>query len=228
METSGYNDIAARIRRLPGLPGEVRLVAIDGCGGAGKTTLALGLSAALGDCPVLHTDDFASWDHQLDWWPRMLLEALEPLSRGERAIFRRYDWDARGIGAKVIVEPESVVIVEGVSAGRIEWAHLLAFLIWVDTPRELRLRRGLERDGEQYLPLWHQWMAGEDDYVARDRPDYRADLVVDGVDNGGSEGRGPAALDSARPAAITAAACNRPGVRVSRSIGPDTDTAATT
>src|SRR3954454_21895174 len=33
---------------------------------------------------------------------------------------------------------------------------------------------------------------------------------------------------SARPAATTSPACSRPGCRVSRSIGPDTDTAATT
>jgi uridine kinase len=74
-----------------------------------------------------------------------------------------------------------VVVIDGVSSSRIEWAHVLSFAIWVETPRELRLRRGLERDGEAALPLWEQWMAAEDDYVARDRPDTRADVVVDGT-----------------------------------------------
>lgn len=33
------------------------------------------------------------------------------------------------------------------SAGRSEWAAQLSYLIWIETPREERLRRGVERDG---------------------------------------------------------------------------------
>lgn len=40
-----------------------KIIAIDGCGGAGKSTLATQISAALDSCPVIHTDDFASWDN---------------------------------------------------------------------------------------------------------------------------------------------------------------------
>jgi uridine kinase len=178
MTEISYGELAARIGALPG---EVRLVAIDGPGGAGKTTFAAGLSAALNDCPVLHTDDFASWDEPLDWWPRMLAEALGPLARGKRAQFRRYDWEARRLGDEVVVEPEPVVIVEGVSSSRSEWAELLAFSIWIETPRRERLRRGLERDGPAFAEQWEVWMAAEDAYVARDRPEVRADVVVDGT-----------------------------------------------
>jgi uridine kinase len=173
-----YDELAARILALPG---DVRIVAVDGCGGAGKSTLAAGLSAALGGCPIVHTDDFASWDEPLEWWPRMLAEVLDPLSRGEPATFRRYDWEARRLGEELIVEPEPVVIVEGVSSSRSEWAELVAFSIWVETPRPVRLKRGLDRDGQAMLPQWQAWMAAEDAYVARDRPDVRADVVVDGA-----------------------------------------------
>ena len=41
------------------LPGGVRLVAVDGYGGAGKSTFADRLAAALGGAAVVHTDDFA-------------------------------------------------------------------------------------------------------------------------------------------------------------------------
>ncbi len=177
MDAGWYDDLVARIRALPG---EVRLVAVDGCGGAGKSTLAARLAADLDGAPVLHTDDFASWDHPLDWWPRMLAEAIHPLADGAAARFLRYDWEAKRLG-EVVVEPAPVVIIEGVSAGRIEWAHLLSFTIWVETARKIRLQRGLARDGEAALPLWEQWMADEDAYVARDRPDARADVVVDGT-----------------------------------------------
>ena len=73
------------------------------------------------------------------------------------------------------------MIVEGVSSSRSEWADLLAFRIWVETPRRVRLQRGLARDGPGFLAQWEDWMAAEDAYVARDRPDVRADVVVDGA-----------------------------------------------
>lgn len=47
-----------------------RIVAIDGPGGAGKSSLAAYLAQEL-DAPVVHTDDFASWDNPIDWWPEL-------------------------------------------------------------------------------------------------------------------------------------------------------------
>jgi predicted kinase len=52
-----------------------RIVAVDGHGGAGKSSLAQLLSAELG-APVVHTDDFASWDNPLDWWPVVRGDAI--------------------------------------------------------------------------------------------------------------------------------------------------------
>jgi uridine kinase len=178
MDPEWYDALVAQIRALPG---EVRLVAVDGCGGAGKSTLAARLAADLDGAPVLHTDDFASWDHPLDWWPRMLAEAIGPLAEGRPARFVRHDWGNPPAGEQVTVHPAPIVLVEGVSSSRVEWAHLLSFAIWVETPRAIRLRRGLDRDGEAALPQWEKWMAEEDGYVARDRPDARADIVVDGT-----------------------------------------------
>ena len=57
-----------------------RIVAIDGHGGAGKSTLAEELAGELGSAQIVHTDDFASWGFPLDWWPRLLDEVLEPVS----------------------------------------------------------------------------------------------------------------------------------------------------
>jgi hypothetical protein len=44
---------------------------------------------ALGDATVVHTDDFASWDEPVDWWPRMLAELFIPLKENRRARYRR-------------------------------------------------------------------------------------------------------------------------------------------
>jgi hypothetical protein len=45
----------------------IRVVAIDGGAGAGKSTFARALSSELGFAPIIPTDDFASWDRPLDW-----------------------------------------------------------------------------------------------------------------------------------------------------------------
>lgn len=73
------------------------------------------------------------------------------------------------------------IICEGVSASRRAFRKYLAFAVWVELPRVERLRRGLARDGEDAREQWLTWMAGEDEYVARESPDQFADLIVDGL-----------------------------------------------
>ena len=162
-------------------PAPVRLVGVDGCGGAGKTTFAQRLvTAAHNAWPVIHTDDFASHDEPLDWWPRMLAEVIEPLLRNEPATFRPYDWVRRQRGDAVTVPPAEAVVIEGVGATRTAWRDRLALRVWIDTDSELRLRRGLDRDGEELADFWRDWRVAEDAYVAAENPQERADLVVAG------------------------------------------------
>ena len=66
-------------------PGGVRLVAVDGYGGAGKSTFAARLAAALGGAAVVHTDDFATGAPGVEWWPR--LEQPQPRPASARASF---------------------------------------------------------------------------------------------------------------------------------------------
>jgi uridine kinase len=172
-----YGDLAGE---LLARPGPVRLVGVDGCGGAGKTTFAARLSAAAGGAPVVHTDDFASWEQPIEWWPRMLSEVIDPLLRGEPATFRPYDWVERAASASITVQPAPLVVVEGVGATRRAWRDRLVARIWVEAPRGERLRRGLERDGAHMAGFWQWWMAAEDRYVLEERPDLHADLRVAG------------------------------------------------
>lgn len=161
--------------------GPVRLVGVDGCGGAGKTTFAARLARAAGGAPVVHTDDFASHDDALGWWPRFRADVVEPLTHGRPATYQPYDWVARRRrDDTVTVAPAPLVVIEGVGATRAAWRDELALRIWVDCPRPLRLRRGIERDGESLREFWQWWMAAEDAYVATESPHLHADLVVDG------------------------------------------------
>ena len=157
-----------------------RIIAIDGPGGAGKSSLAEILSKELDRAPIVYTDDFASWDSPVNWWPRLIEEVLEPLSRNERARYRRSDWQQTGRERSGEVSPADFVILEGVTASREAFRPYLAYSIWVETPRDLRLRRGVERDGEELRTQWEEWMAGEDHYVAREKPQEKADLILPG------------------------------------------------
>lgn len=160
---------------------ETRIIAIDGLGGAGKTTLAALLSRSLNDCAVIQTDDFASWENNLDWWQRLREQVLEPLMVDMPACYQRYDWLARELAEWITVPPAEYVILEGVASSRHQFRDALSVTIWVETPRAERLRRGLARDGENARDYWTQWMRDEDRYFDAERPDLHADIVVDGL-----------------------------------------------
>jgi uridine kinase len=81
----------------------------------------------------------------------------------------------------VEIHPAERVILEGVTASREAFRPYLFYSIWIETPRELRLQRGIERDGEEMREQWVRWMAAEDAYVERERPRERADVVVPGT-----------------------------------------------
>jgi uridine kinase len=173
--------IAREVReRRPPDGMRTRIVAIDGLGGSGKSSFARHLARALGDAPIVQTDDFATWDNPIDWWRQLLERVLVPLSRGEPARYERSHWGGERNGERVEIEPAELLILEGVTASREAFAPYVTYSIWVEAPAELRLRRGLDRDGPEALEQWRAWMAEEDEYVEREKPNERADLVVEG------------------------------------------------
>jgi uridine kinase len=157
---------------------KTRIVAVDGAGGAGKSSLA-GLLACELEAPIVHTDDFASWENPVDWWPELITHALEPLAEGRSASYRPTSWGGEE-KAQVVIEPAAFVILDGVTASRDAFRPYLTFSIWIETPREVRLRRGLQRDGMHARAQWEDWMQAEDRYVERERPAERADRVLPG------------------------------------------------
>ena len=160
-----------------------KIIAIDGPGGAGKSSFAEQLSQKLSNAPILHTDDFASWENPLNWWPRLLEQVLEPLSRNERARYQRYDWSTKRLAEWHEIQPAKYLLLEGVSSSREAFRPYIALSIWIETPGQERLRRGLERDGEAARPQWEEWMAREDEYIEREHPAQKADLVINGTES---------------------------------------------
>ncbi len=102
----------------------VRVTAIDGSGGSGKSTLADRIAAGLGDAPIVHTDDFASWEEPLDWWPRVIEEVFRPLADAKPARYRRYDWTRRQLCDWIDIPSCSDVVIEGVGASRLAFGPI--------------------------------------------------------------------------------------------------------
>ena len=97
----------------------------------------------------MHMDDlYAGWsgiDHAVT---DQLDAILRPLAEGRAGSYRRFDWVADGFAETHVVEPGPLLVLEGVGSGTRAHADLCTTLVWVDAPHDLRMTRGLERDGE--------------------------------------------------------------------------------
>ena len=165
--------------------GAGRLICVDGPAGSGKTTLAEALRAGFDElnqrrARLVHMDDlYAGWsglgqvDEQLDG-------LLRPLAEGRSGEYRRYDWVEGRFAETVVVEPAPLLVLEGVGSGAARFAELQTVLVWVEAPYDLRMRRGLDRDGDAFAPYWEQWARDEAVLFERDQTRARADVRVDG------------------------------------------------
>ena len=159
-----------------------RLVCIDGPGGSGKSTLAAAcLADAADDAAVVHMDDLYPGWSGLASVGDQLETLLRPLAAGEAGSYRRYDWHEAAFAETVTVPPSSLLVVEGVGSGSQVTADLCTLLVWVTAPSELRLSRGIERDGELLREQWLRWRVDEEKHFARDATFQRADVLVDGT-----------------------------------------------
>lgn len=150
-------------------------VGIGGRGGSGKTTLA----AAIEGAQVVGTDEF--WDGEVFDLDRLRDEVFGPLLAGNTARFASWDWAARRPGADRKITPDGIVVVEGVCALHRMFREAYDVRAWVEAPYEVRLARGVARDGEAARSTWvERWMPSEDRYVERDDPISAADVVIDG------------------------------------------------
>ncbi|WP_433548605.1 uridine kinase family protein [Streptomyces sp. CA-294286] len=182
---NSLDPLAARLRALPPSCGPVRLIAVDGHAGSGKSTFAARLSDALGAAPVLHLDDLASHEELFGWTDRLRSEVTGPLSRGECARYAPYDWTRRRFGpARYELPPAPVVLMEGVGAGRRALRPLLAHLLWMDLSAELSWRRGRDRDGSEQSAFWDGWTTAETRHFSTDPSRPFADTLVRQVPEG--------------------------------------------
>jgi energy-coupling factor transporter ATP-binding protein EcfA2 len=167
--------IASELAHCPARCGKTKVLAVDGGAGAGKSTLAALLGAAIADSTVLRTDSFLEgWHDQFTFWPRMRA-VLADIAAGRPGRYDSFDSVLEAPAGPADVPVTGVLIVEGVSsiaacAGRISLS------VFCDLPRAERERRWAQRDGMPVQPLWRRWLDAEDEFFAAHPPD--ADIVV--------------------------------------------------
>ena len=182
-------ELAMRVKRAAiGHPRA--FVGIDGPGASGKSALAEQLVAAMCDAYLVHIDDFylpSSRRHErlgevgpsFDL-PRLAEQVILPGSAGEALHYQRYDWVQDELAQWIDVPSGSPVVLEGVFCLAAQLRNAYTFKIWCRAAPELRLSRGLTRDGDEALSMWVDvWMPAENEYAASQHPERIADLVVD-------------------------------------------------
>ncbi len=186
-------DLADSVLQLAQSRAAATLVAIDGTGGSGKTTLAAAVAERLDDCAIVHGDDFyrpmpdrereqldaEQGYHRYFDWERLRDEVLIPLRDGRAARYQVYDWTTGRLGARREVACGTVVLVEGVYSARPELAHHYHFTAYVDTPRDTCLQRVRAR-GENSEEWIRRWRAAEDHYLHTTWPRTRVTRLVRG------------------------------------------------
>ncbi len=171
----------------------VTIIGIDGGGGSGKTTLASKIAAQFTNISIVHMDDFykekkyrtvdelckapSGYDYDIE---RLIAMVINPLRLNNVAIFQQYNWGENRLDKTQEIMPGGIIIIEGCYSLINQLRDFYDLTIFVDTNRDTRLKRGLERDGLSALPFWRNWMAGEDKYFKEQLVKDTADIVFIG------------------------------------------------
>lgn len=159
--------------------GTTTVVAVEGPAGSGKTTLA-GLVATGLDARTVHMDDlYEGWSGMLAGGERLRDQVLRPIALGRPGRYQRYDWAAGRFAEWHDVPVGGHLVVEGVGSVRPSTLAYLSVVVWVEADEEVRMARGLARDGVELEGRWREWMVTERRMYAAERTREHADVRVD-------------------------------------------------
>lgn len=168
------------------------LIAIDGPGGSGKTTLAKELREYIPNPVIIHMDDFykpkelrqqskSETGGYFDW-QRLERDILSPFADNQILKYQKYDWQKDRLTEWEFISKSSNLIIEGVYSTRKELAHYYNLKVWMDCPYETRLERGIKRDGIDMKEYWQNvWMKQENEYYEKHQPQLSADVIIKNV-----------------------------------------------
>jgi uridine kinase len=170
-----------------------RLIAIDGGGGAGKTTFATCLQKQITGSFIIKIDDFyrppqlrspvvstQTINPNFDW-DRFRTTVLEAIKNNRDVSYQLYDFQLGTLSGKTITIPANApIIVEGVWSMQTAFINFYDYLIWLEAPAEMRLQRGVLRDGEDMRQIWEQeWIPIDKYYRETQKPYLQANHIID-------------------------------------------------
>lgn len=176
--------VSSRLIEIAAAHDATRIVAIDGPSGSGKTTFADVVADELGERTgtrpqIVHMDDlYPGWDGLAEAVPGLVSQVLEPLTAGHDGAYRRWDWAEDRWAERVAVPRAEWIVVEGVGCGSSAARPYLAALAWVEAEADVRMARGIERDGESYRPHWERWALQEQALFALERTRDNAEVIL--------------------------------------------------
>lgn len=186
-------ELATLVRARPPRVGRVRVVAVEGRSGSGKTHLSHALAAETG-WPVFPMEDvYPGWRGLAAAADLLALWVILPLLNGADPRWRRYDWEHGRFAEWRETPVVDGLIVEGCGSGASDVRPYTSTLVWIDAPGELRRRRLDARgDASVYAPHRALWARQEDAFYARHAPRDHADVIIDSTGPGFFGGPAPA------------------------------------
>jgi uridine kinase len=159
------------------------IIAIDGPAGAGKTTLASHLQAALAlryKSTVLHMDSlYNGWDTPFDErFTSALVTAASSHQQSLAYALPRYDWNHRKFSEPEAVPAAELLILEGVGSSHSAIRKFLTATIWIDIDPENGYERVIARDGDGISTEMKSWLITQAQHFAAEDSKNTADFIL--------------------------------------------------
>lgn len=189
-----HQAIAAITKQVVGLVDKnpTPIVLIDGRAASGKSSLAAALKnqlfKELEQAPrLIHMDDlYPGWEGLIAGSHYLNQQILQPLKLGKTASWQLWDWeqsqrgksDEPGNGWREFAGGTPLIVEGCGSLSRVS-SELADYRVWIETEKQVRQQRWLDRDGEKFNEFWHIWAAQEDEFYQQEKSMQLADLVIE-------------------------------------------------
>lgn len=163
---------------------KVKIFAIDGVAGSGKTTLANRLRSDISNCQVINMDDLYDGWHE-PFSDKLTLsiidQILDPAINNSPIEFAKFNWELSKFDQIVKLSPANTLILEGVGSAQKKFRPYFTKIIWLDIDPQIGLQRVLNRDGEKVKDQMLKFLEDQSKHFALELTRNFADYIISGV-----------------------------------------------